>query len=96
MNDDIRYDFARATSLFNVINRCRIIAENEKNTLKREIENTGQWWKGESYEALKEIASASIKHLDALMDDAAISGSFLSKISDAKEDFEISAQKFFR
>ena len=97
MDGNIRFDYAEAQNLLEVLGECSRYLDELSHMIHKEVIEAGQWWEGGSYEAFKHkyddprgvkavIASASEKTNDLIR--------LLNKIIDAKRDFEyISVKK---
>ncbi|MCL2634390.1 MAG: hypothetical protein FWD34_07765 [Oscillospiraceae bacterium] len=99
MSDNIKFDFARAQELLKLLNKCENELNNMVQFLDTEVDNLGQWWKGESYEVFSKTYKSKaggkykIKKVSAK---AASVKNHLSKLSDTKKDFERKTAKQFR
>jgi uncharacterized protein YukE len=99
MSDKIRFDYAKARDLYNVVNESKRSMENLKKTLESEMKSIDGWWKGDSYDDFKSFydGSSGLKSfLDALIDESKQACNMLTNISDAKKGFEKSASSNFK
>ena len=98
-NNELKYDFAKAQSLLDLINECKQVLDETAQVLGNESANAPNWWKGISFDAFqakymsgsggKSLASSLANKTDAL-------GKRLSKVSYMKKDLEKKVKGSFR
>jgi uncharacterized protein YukE len=99
VNNDLRFDHSRARSLSRTLNECEESVVGIKKALIKEVDNAGQWWKGESYTSFKadfHKFKGVESTLNALSDDVAKVRNYLGKITGSKEEFEKKNAKRFK
>ncbi|MCL2048452.1 MAG: hypothetical protein FWG87_06965 [Defluviitaleaceae bacterium] len=98
MSDKIKFDFARAQSLLDLLSECSAGLGELSASLGDEINGAGQWWKGESYDAFKAKYSDAGKGkstIEALGEKTKELNSYLGKLADAKKNLEQSTARAF-
>ena len=97
--DNIKFDFAKTSSLLGILNDCSHGLSELSSTLGSEITSAGQWWKGLSYDEFEGKYSGSGRSksaIEALTDRTADINGYLSKVSNAKKDFERNSSNLFK
>ena len=100
MADEIKFDFAKAHSLLQILNDCSHELGELSNALGNEVNEAEQWWSGASYDAFraKYIGSDSgsgKSSIKVIADRVADVSDRLTKIAEAKKDFERKSSKLF-
>lgn len=99
LSDELKFDHARARNLSNVVKDCKRSIDELNNVLKKEVDNAGQWWRGESYDAFKatyDDLNGIKASLDILSEKATKTGNYVVKVTDSKKNFEKSSSNYFK
>ena len=98
MSDEIKFDFYKANTLSNKMTECKRCIDEVINALKKELDDVGRWWLGESYVKFNNIyeGSGGVKAiLEGISEETTKTGNYLVKITNAKKDFEKNSAKYF-
>ena len=98
MSDIIKFDYGKARMFLKTINDSKQCLEKINYTFKNELDNIGEWWKGDSYTAFRQVyeGSGGLKSiLDGLTDETLDNGNYLAMIANTKKDYEKISSKIW-
>ena len=91
LSEVIKFDFIKAESLSTLVNECKRTTDGTSSKLKKEMGNMGTWWKGKSYDELKNLFddhNGVNSALHELLDETVRVGNVLAKIVNSKMDLD--------
>lgn len=98
MIDDINFNFSKATGLVRRINESKDSLNKIADRISAEINNSGRWWGGESYEAYKGGFTSIEKGRPAILGVAGNTtyvSNYLTVAAEAKMDWETKGKQYF-